>query len=66
MAKQKVQHTHKSVRVQREVLDSIIDHVSKTRQTISGFIELAVDEKLQRESIPTLAAQEWPVKNETK
>lgn len=60
MAKQKVQYTHESVRVQKNVLDNVRSHVSKTKQSMSGFVEIAINERLQKDSF------EWPVKKETK
>lgn len=57
MAKQKGQFTHESVRISADHAGKVRQQVIKTRQSICGFIELAIDEKLQREGIPTLDRQ---------
>jgi len=67
MAKQKVQYTHESLRVRAEILDTVRSHVKNTRQSMCGFVELAITEKINREGIPTLDRQnEWPLKIEKK
>lgn len=66
MAKQKVQYTHESVKLNADSVALVRDEVKKTRQSICGFIELAITEKLQREGTPTLDRQTWPIKKETK
>lgn len=35
-----------SVKIDTEILEKVRNHVSVTKQTISGFIEIAIDEKL--------------------
>jgi hypothetical protein len=63
MAKQKVQYTHESVRISAGHAAKVRSQIVKTRQSICGFIEIAIDEKLERENKPAL---EWPIKKETK
>jgi len=66
MAKQKVQYTHESVKISTEHACKVREQIVRTRQSICGFIELAIDEKLAREDTPTLDRQDWPIKIETK
>lgn len=66
MAKQKGQFTHESVRISADHAAKVRQQTVRTRQSICGFIELAIDEKLQREGTQTLDQQEWPIKKETK
>lgn len=67
MAKQKGQYTHESVRISADHAGKVREQIVRTRQSICGFIELAIEEKLEREGVPTLDRQyEWPVKKETK
>lgn len=66
MAKQKVQYTHESVKISTEHAGKVRSQIVKTRQSICGFIELAIDEKLAREGVPTLDRQDWPIIKETK
>ena len=66
MAKQKAQYTHESVRISADHANKVREQIIRTRQSICGFIELAIDEKLSREGTPTLDRQQWPIKKETK
>jgi hypothetical protein len=48
MAKQKVQYTHKTLKVRSEVWERAISETELTRQTLSGFVEIAIMEKIER------------------
>lgn len=51
MKKQKVNYTHESVKLDAGVVQSVRDEIKITRQSICGFIELAIIEKIEREKI---------------
>jgi hypothetical protein len=46
---QKIQITHTSVRIRRDVLDKLREHTIESRHTLAGFTELAILEKIERE-----------------
>jgi hypothetical protein len=48
MGKQKIQFTHESVRIRKEILQRLKDETAITRQTLSGFVEIAIMEKIER------------------
>lgn len=57
MAKKKGQYTHQSLRVRTDILDKIRTHVTNTRQSMAGFAEIAIQEKINRDKdtgFPTL------------
>ena len=65
MAIPKKKYTTVAQRVDKDICELVKENLVG-QETIGGFYDKAALEKLQRESIPTLAAQEWPVKKETK
>ena len=65
MAIPKKKYTTVSQRVDMDICELVKKNLVG-QETIGGFYDKAALEKLQREGVPTLAAQEWPVKKETK
>ncbi|MES3017356.1 MAG: hypothetical protein V4721_06235 [Bacteroidota bacterium] len=52
MNKRKELVTTEPVRIGAEAVISVRKRVAETRQTIRGFIELAIEEKIEREGKP--------------
>lgn len=48
MKKQIVQYTHESVRLRKEIVNRLRNECDITRQTMSGFTEIAIMEKIER------------------
>ncbi len=61
----KKKYTTVAQRVDKEICDEVRKKLVG-QETIGGFYDRAAKEKLQREGIPTLDRQEWPIKKETK
>ena len=55
----------KNIRVSDDHHKKLVDNLPK-KINMGAWVEEAIDEKLQREGIPTLSVQDWPVKKETK
>ena len=49
MAKQKVQITHATVRINKDLQTKVADIANVTGATISGYIEVAIAEKIKRD-----------------
>jgi len=49
MSQKKEKFTHESLRVRCEVLQKIREHVAVSKHTMTGFAEIAILEKLERE-----------------
>lgn len=49
MAQRKEKFTHESLRVRCEVLQKIREHVAVSKHTMTGYAEIAILEKLERE-----------------
>lgn len=56
----------KNIRVREDAHQSAVIHCGK-KIVLGEFVSEAIEEKLQREGVPTLDRQdEWPIKKETK
>lgn len=52
MSKAKQEYTHQSVKLSNISVDKVRERVEVTRQSISGFIEIAIEEKLANDLGP--------------
>ena len=55
-----------SVKVDNDVYSKVIDHTEKIGGKIGKFFEIAAQEKLDREGVPTLERQDFTVQKEIK
>ena len=53
MNKPKQHQTHQSVKLPSQLLNSVRNRVAVTKQSISGFIEIAIHEKLTNDLGPS-------------
>jgi hypothetical protein len=65
MPTQKKKYTTVAQRVDKTICDKVKEALVG-QETIGGFYDRAAQEKLDREGIPTLERQTFPVKKETK